>query len=211
MMYKETLEKKIDEVMNSKGYCKTQRKERLAKILLEGSGVLNTWFKDYKALEWQTDKDIQLSGTDYYLTTKKGSIISIDLKAGIGRDYKRIAVEYMQGDPEIDYWVRTFTNDKETDFLLFTNISIEDEKVYFILVDFRFIIDQMDRLENGEKTLFDTVYPNTSFNGTGKYFTIDLEKCRECRSMLIEEFTFDSLTKHHKTSKDPLEGLLELI
>lgn len=217
MMHINTFEKKVDEVMSSKGYGRTARKEKLGRAVLESSKVLNEWFNNYQKLEWITDKEEQLSGIDYKLTGQKGKTVNIDLKVGIGKEYSRIAVELSQGDADCDYWVRTFTNEKETDLLLFVNISMEEKKVYFVLVNYNFIVKELDKAEailnNGayKKTIFDTMYPNLSFNKTGRYFTISMDTCRQCRAMSVREASFDDLflpaTKD--TSTKNIEKLLE--
>lgn len=200
--------KEIDGAMNATRN-RTQKKEAIGRQLLEDSGLLNKWFKDNKGYKWVEEKYEQLEGTDYLLWTKRDNEVSIDIKSCIGPDYQRIPVEYEQYTEEYGDWQRTFTNDKKTDFLLFINISTNDEKIDFVLVNYRWLVKEIDKVIAGEKTIFDQTIPKESFNHTGTYFTIDLEKCLASRQMFVEEYSFKDLTKPGRKSKCPLEKILE--
>lgn len=202
------LYRKINEAMNAK-FTKTQKKEKIGRKLLEDSGLLDKWFKNNKGYQWVEDEDTQLSGVDYFLTSQHDNQVAIDIKCCIGPDYKRIPVEYDQYTDMYGEWRRTITDDKRTDFLLYINVSMNEEKIDFVIVNYRWMVKEMDRVEKGEKTIFDQTMPKESFNGTGHYFTIDLEKCQQSRQMVVEEMDFKDLTRVGRKTKNPLESILE--
>ena len=210
MFTKNGLYKKIDEAMNATRN-KTQKKETIGKQLLHDSGLLDVWFKNHKDCTWVEDKDIQLSGTDYLLTSQHNRQVAIDLKVGVGRDYHRLAIENEQYTERDGCWKRTFTSDKRTDFLVFVNVSTEDEMVDFVIVNYRWIVKEVERVNRGEKTIFDQTIPKESFNGTGTYWTIDLEKCKQSRQMFVHQASFDELTKPGRKSHNALESILDTL
>lgn len=172
-------------------WCKDDRsitsakKEVIGEILLKEYRILSDMYSErFKKV---TDIDLQKSGVDFSSLSHK-----VDLKASIGDYtdssgiYECIPIELTQNGKV------TFTSDKATTDILFFNINLRTNKIYFVSVPYE-VIKKIVEINIGDSdNIFMKLHPyyicnkQTSYNGSAVF--INMPICRVFDQAVIVEY-----------------------
>lgn len=189
-----------DEIVKSRyPWCKDERsitsakKEVIGEILLKEYLILPTMYSErFKKV---TDLDQQRAGVDYSSINHK-----VDLKVSIG-DYtdgicnECIPIELTQNGKV------TFTEEKETTDLLFCNINLVTNKIYFVAVPYQVILKIVDlNLNTDDSDIFSRLHPyyiyskQQSYNGSAVFINMPINTILN-RVMIMEYPLNDKVLK----------------
>ena len=186
---------KDEEVTSKYPWCKDYGSIRSAKKEIVGDKICksyNIFCTLYKERAKQiTDETLQKSGIDYKTFTR-----NIDLKVSIGDFtdddlgfFECIPIELYQNNK------KTFTEKKATTDLLFLNINLKTNKLYFVSVPYDIIMKIVDINTSPDMfNIFNNFYvakKQTSYNGSGLFIKLPIKRLFNIPGTIIQEYSFD--------------------
>lgn len=172
-------------------WCKDERsitsakKEVIGEILLKEYHILSSMYSE--RFRKVTDLDLQKSGVDFSSYSHK-----VDLKASIGDYtdgsglYECIPIELTQNGKT------TFTSDKKTTDLLFFNVNVKTNKIYFISLPYEVVLEIVNLNIKESDNIFSQLHPyyiynkQTSYNGSAVF--INMPICRIFDRAVVMEY-----------------------
>lgn len=170
---------------------RTSKKEIIGNRLIKKNLIIPTFYGE-RGLH-VTDKEEQLNGTDFKTLSH-----NIDVKVSIG-DYTDDAMHFFECVPIeiLQNQKISFTEDKDTTDVLFVNINLNTEGVYFISVPYGIIL-KIVRL-NLAPTVLDKVNPlyipdqKTSQNGSGVFIKMPICRLIDFPGVLVEKIPLTNI------------------
>ena len=169
---------------------RTSKKEIIGNRLIKKNLIIPTFYGE-RGLH-VTDKEEQLNGIDF-----KTLRHNIDVKVSIG-DYTDDAMHYYECVPiELTQNGKiTFTKDKATTDVLFVNVNLSTNLVWFISVPMEIIpkIVEINFSSNPLNHIHPFYIPNqTSMNGSGVFVKLPVNRLIDCPGVIVEKIPLTNI------------------
>lgn len=169
---------------------RTSKKEIIGNRLIKKNLIIPTFYGE-RGLH-VTDKEEQLNGIDF-----KTLRHNIDVKVSIG-DYTDDAMHYYECVPiELTQNGKiTFTKDKATTDVLFVNVNLSTNLVWFISVPMEIILKivEINFSSNPLNHIHPFYIPNqTSMNGSGVFVKLPVNRLIDCPGVIVEKIPLTNI------------------
>ena len=169
---------------------RTSKKEIIGNRLIKKNLIIPTFYGE-RGLH-VTDKEEQLNGTDFKTLSH-----NIDVKVSIG-DYTDDAMHYYECVPvELTQNGKiTFTKDKATTDVLFVNVNLSTNLVWFISVPMETILKivEINFSSNPLNHIHPFYIPNqTSMNGSGVFVKLPVSRLIDCPGVIVEKIPLTNI------------------
>lgn len=169
---------------------RTSKKEIIGNRLIKKNLIIPTFYGE-RGLH-VTDKEEQLNGIDFKTLSH-----NIDVKVSIG-DYTDDAMHYYECVPvELTQNGKiTFTKDKATTDVLFVNVNLSTNLVWFVSVPMETILKivEINFSSNPLNHIHPFYIPNqTSMNGSGVFVKLPVSRLIDCPGVIVEKIPLTNI------------------
>ena len=169
---------------------RTSKKEIIGNRLIKKNLIIPTFYGE-RGLH-VTDKEEQLNGIDFKTLSH-----NIDVKVSIG-DYTDDAMHYYECVPIeiLQNQKITFTKDKATTDVLFVNVNLNTNLVWFISVPMEIILKivEINFSSNPLNHIHPFYIPNqTSMNGSGVFVKLPVNRLIDCPGVIVEKIPLTNI------------------